>query len=164
MGMIPVMIVREDESIDESQYTMNELYFFSGIECRRGVNPGVTTVRDAPAEARGVEMTAPRDMWVVYVIDLNPAVLSRSKFVAANPEYQPGKPCVYVGLTSLSAEERFQQHMSGVHSARIVRTYGTAVIHRECRRLRQMTRARAEKKEIARALALRKRGWAVWSN
>jgi hypothetical protein len=54
--------------------------------------------------------------------------------------------------------------MAGIHSARIVRSHGKHVRSRECRRLRTMTRARAERKEAAYAAQLRERGWGVWSN
>ena len=37
----------------------------------------------------------------VYVIELDPDVWREPKFRRANPDYapQPGKPCVYVGMT-----------------------------------------------------------------
>ena len=102
--------------------------------------------------------------WTLYVIDLKKNVIRDTRFAAANPEYISGKPCVYVGVTYLTADERFEQHMNGIHSARIVRNYGKHVRSRDCRILRAMTRARAEKKEAAYAARLRKRGWGVWSN
>jgi hypothetical protein len=108
-------------------------------------------------------MSSPTHGWTLYVIDLKKTVIRDQRFAAANPEYISGKPCVYVGVTYLTAEERFNQHMNGIHSARIVRNYGKRVRSRDSRRLRTMTRARAEKKEAAYAARLRKRGWGVWS-
>ena len=105
-----------------------------------------------------------RRQWILYVIDLKKTVRRLNRFRAANPEYIPGKPCVYVGVTWLTAQQRFDQHKNGIHSARIVRAYGSHVRTRDCRILRIMTRARAEKKESAYAARLRKRGWGVWSN
>ena len=102
--------------------------------------------------------------WTLYVINLRKSVLKRAAFRAANPSYIAGKPCVYVGVTYLTAAERFRQHMTGVHSARIVRGYGKGLRATECRILRSMTRARAEKKEAGLAARLRARGWGVWSN
>jgi len=102
--------------------------------------------------------------WTLYVIDLKKTVLRQHRFLAANPEYIPGKPCVYVGVTYLTANERFDQHMNGIHPARIVRDCGKHVRSRDCRTLRAMSRARAEKKEAAYAARLRERGWGVWSN
>lgn len=102
--------------------------------------------------------------WTVYVIDLKKSVLTNRKFTEANPEYAQRKPCVYVGLTFRTAKERFEQHVEGIRSARIVHRYGKRVRESDCKCLRPMTRARAEKKEAAYAKRLRARGWAVWSN
>lgn len=72
--------------------------------------------------------------------------------------YKQGKPCVYVCLTCLHADKRFKQHMEGIHSAQIVRRFGEHLIEREGRKLRAITRGRAQKKEAALAERLRKRG------
>lgn len=87
--------------------------------------------------------------WTVYAIDLKKSVLKNRKFLRANPQYRVGKPCVYVGVTFRSAEERFKQHMNGIHAASIVLKCGKRVRHRDCRCLRPTTRARAEKKAAA---------------
>src|SRR5690349_1503221 len=48
------------------------------------------------------ELSLPvRRQWTLYVIDLKKTVLRLNRFHAANPEYIPGKPCVYVGVTWL---------------------------------------------------------------
>ena len=36
----------------------------------------------------------------------------------------PAKPCVYVGMTGLAVQERFQNHKAGRKAARIVKNYG----------------------------------------
>ena len=41
-----------------------------------------------------------REKHFVYVIELDKDVLYESKFKKANPEYETGKPCVYVGMTA----------------------------------------------------------------
>jgi hypothetical protein len=102
--------------------------------------------------------------WTLYVIDLRKSVLLVPRFARANPAYELGRPCVYVGLTCRSAQERFNQHLVGIHDAPIARKYGRRVRERECRCLREMTRQRAEKKEAAYAERLRSLGWGVWSN
>ena len=43
----------------------------------------------------------------IYVIELDKEVLSKKKFREANPDYEEGKPCVYVGMTNKTPEERF---------------------------------------------------------
>ena len=52
--------------------------------------------------------------FTIYVIDLKKNVLLNRAFLAANPDYVRGKPCVYVGLTAHTAEKRFTQHIDGV--------------------------------------------------
>jgi hypothetical protein len=60
----------------------------------------------------------------VYVIELRPEVMERKKVAGKNAERRVDKPCVYVGQTAGTPEERFAQHMGGVRSSRIVREYG----------------------------------------
>ena len=56
----------------------------------------------------------------IYVIALDEAVLSDKKFSAMNPNYIEGKPCVYVGSTALTPDERFQRHKDGIKANKYV--------------------------------------------
>jgi hypothetical protein len=38
-------------------------------------------------------------------------------FFEANLHWIPGSPCVYVGVTGLTREERFRAHLLGEHAA-----------------------------------------------
>jgi hypothetical protein len=49
----------------------------------------------------------------VYVVLLACDVLREPRFRRANPDYRPGKPCVYVGMTGLTPDERFDKHKAG---------------------------------------------------
>jgi hypothetical protein len=60
----------------------------------------------------------------VYVILLDPAVLQHSSILRLNPMRDPAKPCVYVGMTGLAVQERFQNHKNGQKSASVVERYG----------------------------------------
>jgi predicted GIY-YIG superfamily endonuclease len=60
----------------------------------------------------------------VYVILLDPAVLQHSSILRLNPLRDPAKPCVYVGMTGLAVQERFQNHKNGQKSAWVVERYG----------------------------------------
>ena len=53
----------------------------------------------------------------VYVVELHPDVLYEGKFRKANPDYVPGKPCVYVGMTGLDPDQRFDNHKAGIKAA-----------------------------------------------
>ena len=99
----------------------------------------------------------------VYVIELDPEVLTCRRFREANPDWHDGKPCVYVGSTALTPEERFEQHLAGHKANRYARMYGVRLLPRLYRRwLHYESRELAERAEEQRALSLRRRGYAVW--
>ena len=106
----------------------------------------------------------------VYIIDLNKAVLGLKKFKARNPDYQEGKPCVYVGSTGISVEERFKQHVCGKKSKKgkdlsnkYVKKYGKRLRYNDMKNIRaRKTRLTIEKKEAEVAKELELKGWAVW--
>jgi hypothetical protein len=60
----------------------------------------------------------------VYVTLLDPAVLQHRSILWLNPNRDPAKPCVYVGMTGLAVQDRFQNHKKGQKSARLVKRYG----------------------------------------
>lgn len=43
-------------------------------------------------------------------------VLCVGRFKKANPDYVPGKPCVYVGMTGLDPDVRFDKNKAGIQS------------------------------------------------
>lgn len=49
----------------------------------------------------------------VYVFELNKRVLEKSEFLNRNPNYNDSMPCLYVGQTSRTKEERFDIHING---------------------------------------------------
>ena len=57
----------------------------------------------------GFTVNGNRTVWRLYVIELSGDV---------GPRTQPNLPWVYVGQTTLSAEERFEQHRSGARNAK----------------------------------------------
>ena len=60
----------------------------------------------------------------VYVILLDPVTLGLPSIVRFNPNRDPAKPCVYVGMTGLPVEQRFENHKKGVKAAWVVKKYG----------------------------------------
>jgi predicted GIY-YIG superfamily endonuclease len=100
----------------------------------------------------------------IYVIELSKEVLSVKKFREANPDYVPGKPLAYVGMTSRTPEERFAQHKAGYKSARLAKKYGVRLKPRQYTSLNPMPYKEAVKMEKIKTKQLRKRGWGVWSN
>ena len=100
----------------------------------------------------------------IYVIELDKQVLEKKKFREANPDYVAGSLCVYVGMTSKTPEERFEQHKSGYKSSRIVKQFGIRLKPRQYQSLNPMSRDEAAEMEFEKARRLRKKGWGVWVN
>lgn len=99
----------------------------------------------------------------LYVIRLDDAVLKNSRFRKENPGHQPGRPCAYVGVTSLTPEERFAQHKRGERAGRgYVTKYGQYLMKRQYEHRNPVAWAEAEDKERELAESLRRRGFAVW--
>ena len=104
----------------------------------------------------------PSRHYSVYVIELDPAVRTMKKFAKANPNARADKPCLYVGMTGLAPEVRFERHRAGIQDATIVRDYGVKLRPRYYEKLNPMTFEEAKAEEPALAERLRKRGFAVW--
>ena len=112
-------------------------------------------------------------MYNVYVIELSKKVFSDHwRFRAANPQFNGVLECLYVGMTSKTPKERFQQHKSGHRnvkghkiSSNIVERYGLYLrpsLYNHCNPIR--SRAEAVKLEEELALELRRMRYAVWYN
>lgn len=100
----------------------------------------------------------------VYVIRLDDAVLKLRRFALANPGHVPGKPCVYVGMTGLTPEERFANHKAGVRSCSIVKRFGEHLMPGYYVTLNPMPFDKAAEMEKRLAEELRRNGFAVWQN
>jgi hypothetical protein len=101
----------------------------------------------------------------VYVIRLKRSVWDRSaKYRNANPNYQPGKPHVYVGSTSKTPEQRFAKHMDGgIASSPFVKRFGKGLFRWAYEdQPEYRDRESVERAEAALAEDLRRRGWGVW--
>jgi len=64
----------------------------------------------------------------VYVVLLHPKAARSAKLRKANPNCVPDKPCVYVGMTGLDPEERFENHKRGIKAAHVVQKYGVRLL------------------------------------
>ena len=70
----------------------------------------------------------PRPHHHVYVIELHPDVLLERRFRACNPGYVEGRPCVYVGMTGLDPDVRFDKHKAGIQANAYVTKYGLRLL------------------------------------
>ena len=100
----------------------------------------------------------------VYVIELDPLVWGEPKFRRANSHYTPlpGKPCVYVGMTGLDPDTRFDQHKANIKSNRFVHQYGLRLLPAIYQTLNPMPYADAQFMEVDLAIRLREAGFGVW--
>ena len=98
----------------------------------------------------------------VYVIELSRSVTLEPKFKRANPGYAEGKPCVYVGMTGLSPDVRFDKHKAGIQSNRFVREYGLRLLPELYECYNPMPYRAAAEMEVELGIALREQGYGVW--
>ena|SRR5215831_6119985 len=97
----------------------------------------------------------------VYVILLDPGVLRHPSILCSNPNRDPAKPCVYVGMTGLAVEDRFKNHKQGQKSASVVEKYGIRLMPELYEYLNPMPFEAAAQMEKDLAEDLRAEGYTV---
>jgi hypothetical protein len=97
----------------------------------------------------------------VYVILLDDAVAKHRSILQLNPKRDPLKPCVYVGMTGLPIDHRFENHKNGYKSAWVVRKYGVRLMPELYERLNPMPFEAAVQMEAELAEDLRAAGYTV---
>src|SRR5438874_9402242 len=97
----------------------------------------------------------------VYVVLLSDRVLKELSILRLNPKRDAGKPCVYVGMTGLPVDHRFENHRNGYKSAWVVRKYGRRLMPQLYEHLNPMPYEAAAQMEIELAEDLRAEGYTV---
>lgn len=105
---------------------------------------------------------ARRPHYHVYVIELSKDVLDEPKFRKNNPGYVDGKPCVYVGMTGLDPDTRFDKHMAGIQSNTYVLKYGLRLLPDLYEGFNPMSYKEAQAREVEVGIDLRSAGFGVW--
>lgn len=109
----------------------------------------------------------------IYVIELSKRVFTENRrFREANPQFNGVLECLYVGMTSKTPKERFEQHKTSYinkkgHnlSSSIVKKYGSYLRPSLYNHIDTIaTRSEALKMEEKLALELRRKRYAVWFN
>ena len=103
----------------------------------------------------------PRGHHNVYVVLLDAAAGKIRSVRAANPGGDPRQPCVYVGMTGLTPEERFANHKQGLKAASVVRRYGIRLLPELYAHLNPMPYDAAVQMEQDLAADLRREGYIV---
>ena len=103
-----------------------------------------------------------RDHYHVYVIELSKDVLHEGRFKKCNPGYVAGKPCVYVGMTGLDPDVRFDKHKAGIQANRYAQQYGLRLLPELYEIYNPMPYDAARDMEVELAIDLRESGYGVW--
>ena len=114
-----------------------------------------TRRRPAPARPRSQHHS-------VYVVELDDRVWNLASFRKANPGHGLGKPCVYVGMTGLDPDLRFDRHKAGIQANRFVREYGLRLLPQLYAVYNPMPYHGACEMEVELGIALREAGYGVW--
>lgn len=105
---------------------------------------------------------ARRDHHHVYIVELSKDVLYEPSFRKANPDYVPGKPCFYVGMTGLDPDLRFDRHKAGIQANRFVQQFGLRLRPDLYELYNPLSYDAARSLEVELAIDLRESGCGVW--
>lgn len=98
----------------------------------------------------------------VYVIELSDEVWNVGRFRRANPDWQLGKPFVYVGMTGLDPDVRFDKHKAGIQANVYVQKWGLRLLPQLYTMYNPMPYEGARDMEVELGIALREQGYGVW--
>lgn len=111
-----------------------------------------------------VRLQQPHERFTVYAILLSPEVLTKKKFIEANPNYVAGRECFYVGMTAKNPVERFQQHRAGYKSNGFAQRFGVRLMPPEFTIINPRSFDEARRLERRIAARLRRQGYGIWQN
>jgi hypothetical protein len=97
----------------------------------------------------------------VYVVLLRDAVAKHRSILQLNPKRDPLKPCVYVGMTGIPVNHRFENHKNGYKSAWVVKKFGVRIMPELYEHLNPMPFEAAVQMELELAEELRAAGYTV---
>ncbi len=98
----------------------------------------------------------------VYVIELSAEAWNVASFRKANPDYMHLKPMVYVGMTGLDPDLRFDKHKAGIQANNFVRDHGLRLLPVLYEKYNPMSYDAARDREVELGIALRKAGYGAW--
>ena len=135
-----------------------------GEEAALGVDPADADRglldQDRP-HRRGV-LPAPQRTCQLPHLVLAADVLYEARFKKANPDYVAGKQCVYVGMTGLNPDVRFDKHKAGIQANKFVQKFGLRLLTDLYEAYNPMPYDGARDMEVELAIGLREAGYGVW--
>jgi hypothetical protein len=103
-----------------------------------------------------------RQHYHVYVVQLDDAVWNNARFRRCNPDHVLGMPFVYVGMTGLDPDVRFDRHKAGIQANAFVRDHGLRLLPQLYELYNPMPYHAACEMEVELGIALREKGYGVW--
>jgi hypothetical protein len=122
----------------------------------------MTQPKPKPPSSATPRRTRTRHHHHVYVVELDDRVWNEPRFRKANPQYQMGKPFVYVGMTGLEPDLRLDKHKAGIQANRFVFTYGLRLLPALYEVFNPMPYTAACEMEVELGIGLREQGFGVW--
>jgi hypothetical protein len=122
--------------------------------------PAVSTAAVGPKDSKRNSRSR-RHHHHVYVVELADPVWNEASFRKANPDHQLGKPFVYVGMTGLDPDLRFDKHKAGIQANRFVFQYGLRLLPSLYEVFNPMPYEAAREMEVELAIGLRDSGYGV---
>ena len=98
----------------------------------------------------------------VYVVELDDRVWNEARFRKGNPDYRLGMPFVYVGMTGVDPEVRFDKLKAGFQADRFVQVYRLRLVPSLYEMYDPMPYRAACDMEVELAIAFREGGYRVW--
>ncbi len=128
------------------------------------VDPDLAVAAPTAARSRGrkADPIPRRQHYHVYVVELSDEVWNIARFRKSNPDYTLGKPFVYVGMTGLDPDLRFDKHKAGIQSNSYVRRFGLRLLPGLYTMYNPMPYDGARDMEVELGIALREAGYGVW--
>ena len=96
------------------------------------------------------------------MVELDDRVWNVARFRRANPDYRLGMPFVYVGMTGLDPDVRFDKHKAGLQANRFVTDHGLHLLPAIYERYNPMHYDEARSMEVELGIRLRALGYGVW--
>lgn len=93
---------------------------------------------------------------------LSDRVWNEPRFRRANPGHDITRPCVYVGMTGLDPDLRFDRHKAGIQANPFVQRYGVRLLPQLYDVFNPMPYDAAREMEVELAIGLREQGYGVW--
>jgi hypothetical protein len=128
----------------------------------RAAAPAEGRSRRRPRQNDTMAPRRPAHRYHVYVVELADRVWNEARFRKANPEHRLGMPFVYVGMTGLDPDLRFDKHKAGIQANRYVLEYGLRLLPQLYAVYNPMPYQAAREMEVELAIGLREAGYGVW--